>query len=64
VAEASLPDLQRARRIVSTVRLASGNVLARGVGPPPEGAIEVEPSLEDAYLLLLGRRTREVPDVA
>ena len=64
VDEAELLLLQRTKRVVSTMRLPSGRVLARGVGDPPPGATIVEPSLEDAYLLLLGRHAREVPDVA
>ena len=62
--EAALPALQRASRVVSTTRMASGRVVVRGVGEPPAGAVAAEPSLEDAYLLLLGRTTRELPDVA
>jgi len=59
----ALPALQRTHRIVSTTARGEA-VEARGVGEPPEGAALAEPSLEDAYLLLLGRQARDIPHVA
>ena len=47
--------------VVSTTRLPGGLVRARGVGEPAEGAETVQPTLEDAYLLLL-RRDAEAED--
>ncbi len=64
VDEAELPGLQRGRRIVSTTRTPGGRIVARGVGEPPADAVQADPTLEDAYLLLLGRSTRELTDVA
>jgi ABC-type multidrug transport system ATPase subunit len=52
--EAEVTRLQHEHRIVSTTRLPGGLVRLRGIGPRPEGAGSVQPTLEDAYLLLLG----------
>jgi multidrug efflux pump subunit AcrB/ABC-type multidrug transport system ATPase subunit len=57
-----LAAFQRQHRIVSTTSRGDAGE-ARGIGEPPEGASPVEPSLEDAYLLLLGRHARD-PHVA
>jgi ABC-type multidrug transport system ATPase subunit len=62
--EAELGRLQREHRIVSTTRRAGGVVRARGIGKPPTGAELVQPSLEDAYLLLLGRDVETHLDAA
>jgi ABC-2 type transport system ATP-binding protein len=62
--ESALATLSRGHRVVSTTTLPGGVVRLRGVGPRPAGAVDVEPTLEDAYLLLLGRQGRELPDVA
>ena len=59
VPEAELTALQRRHRIVSTTRIPGGLVRARGVGEPADGAETVQPTLEDAYLLLLGRPAAE-----
>ena len=64
VAEASLAAFAREHRVVSSTRVAPGLVRARGVGPLPPGAAVMAPSLEDAYLLLLGRVPREVSSAA
>jgi multidrug efflux pump subunit AcrB/ABC-type multidrug transport system ATPase subunit len=55
VAESQVTALQAQHRIVSTTRLPGGLVRARGVGEPAPGAELVQPTLEDAYLLMLGR---------
>ena len=44
--------------------IMSGTVRVRGVGDAPEGSNPVPPTLEDAYLLMLGRRTRELESAA
>ncbi len=59
VAEAQVTELQRRHRIVSTTRMPGGLVRARGVGEPAGGAELVQPTLEDAYLLMLGRPAEE-----
>jgi ABC-type multidrug transport system ATPase subunit len=54
-AESQLTDLAKRHRVVATTRLVGGRVRVRGVGAPPAGAEAAQPTLEDAYLLLLGR---------
>jgi ABC-2 type transport system ATP-binding protein len=36
----------------------TGTGMWRNVGDPPPGATQVEPTVEDAYLLLVGDRAR------
>ena len=57
--EQEVGSLQREHRVVSTTRLPGGLVRLRGIGEPPEGAAPVQPTLEDAYLLLLGDGAEE-----
>lgn len=64
VAEAALQALSRLHRVVTTTRMPDGIVRVRGVGPRPADATDVDATLEDAYLLLLGRSSRELPDAA
>jgi ABC-type multidrug transport system ATPase subunit/preprotein translocase subunit SecF len=64
VEESDLRSLSRAHRVVTTTRLPGGTVRVRGVGTRPAGATDVDATLEDAYLLLLGRSSRELPDAA
>jgi multidrug efflux pump subunit AcrB/ABC-type multidrug transport system ATPase subunit len=64
VPEAQVSAFTDRHAVVSTTRLDGGLVRVRAVGQPAEGATPVPPTLEDAYLLLLGRRSREVADAA
>lgn len=66
IADVSEPELgafSKTYRVVSSTRSPEG-VRVRGIGPSPPGATMARPTLEDAYLLLLGRSTEEGLHVA
>ncbi|MEM7244630.1 MAG: efflux RND transporter permease subunit [Acidobacteriota bacterium] len=64
IQESQLDDFTVKHRVVSTTRRPGGVVRVRAVGEPPEGAEVVTPTMEDAYLLELGKGARELGDVA